>query len=143
MKLVLFRCDRALTPLTSKTQAKRIQSLRSVFGERYPDPVRVLSVGQDVSCLLGSAVVYVVVQHCQWRLVVLSNSQPREKAATMATTILVHRAPRCFALFLNGRKGLASKLECSYLALLFCACFCLLTVCLHFATHNVLGADDA
>lgn len=30
-------------------QAKRIQSLRGVFGERYPDPVRVLSVGQDVS----------------------------------------------------------------------------------------------
>eukprot|EP00752_Nemacystus_decipiens_P009413 g8416.t1 len=33
-------------------QAKRIQSLRSVFGERYPDPVRVLSVGQDVPTML-------------------------------------------------------------------------------------------
>ncbi|CAN0286412.1 unnamed protein product [Pylaiella littoralis] len=30
----------------------RIQSLRSVFGERYPDPVRVLSVGQDVPTML-------------------------------------------------------------------------------------------
>ncbi|CAM9448574.1 unnamed protein product [Ascophyllum nodosum] len=33
-------------------QAQRVQSLRSVFGERYPDPVRVLSVGQDVSTML-------------------------------------------------------------------------------------------
>ncbi|CAM9105783.1 unnamed protein product [Ectocarpus sp. 13 AM-2016] len=33
-------------------QAKRIQSLRGVFGERYPDPVRVLSIGQDVPAML-------------------------------------------------------------------------------------------
>ncbi|CAB1118771.1 unnamed protein product [Ectocarpus sp. CCAP 1310/34] len=33
-------------------QAQRIQSLRGVFGERYPDPVRVLSIGQDVPAML-------------------------------------------------------------------------------------------
>ncbi|CAM9883503.1 unnamed protein product [Discosporangium mesarthrocarpum] len=33
-------------------QAGRIQSLRMVFGERYPDPVRVLSVGQEVPPML-------------------------------------------------------------------------------------------
>lgn len=40
----------------SLKQAQRIKSLRSVFGERYPDPVRVLSVGQDVSHRYGSVV---------------------------------------------------------------------------------------
>ncbi len=34
-------------------QAKRIQSIRAVFGEIYPDPVRVVSVGVDVDTLLA------------------------------------------------------------------------------------------
>jgi alanyl-tRNA synthetase len=33
--------------------AQEIQSLRCVFGERYPDPVRVISVGHDVQVLLA------------------------------------------------------------------------------------------
>ncbi|CAM9276175.1 unnamed protein product [Chrysoparadoxa australica] len=33
-------------------QASKISALRCVFGERYPDPVRVLSVGQDVPSML-------------------------------------------------------------------------------------------
>ncbi|CAM9387610.1 unnamed protein product, partial [Choristocarpus tenellus] len=33
-------------------QAGRIHSLRMVFGERYPDPVRMLSVGQEVPPML-------------------------------------------------------------------------------------------
>jgi alanyl-tRNA synthetase len=33
-------------------QATRIHALRQVFGERYPDPVRVLSVGQEVEPML-------------------------------------------------------------------------------------------
>jgi alanyl-tRNA synthetase len=33
-------------------QATQISSLRQVFGEAYPDPVRVLSVGQDVPSML-------------------------------------------------------------------------------------------
>ena len=34
--------------------AKEIKSLRSVFGERYPDPVRVISVGANVQDLLAN-----------------------------------------------------------------------------------------
>lgn len=33
--------------------ASKIQSLRQVFGERYPDPVRVISVGQPVGSLVS------------------------------------------------------------------------------------------
>lgn len=33
--------------------AKKINGLRAVFGEVYPDPVRVISVGQDVGTLVS------------------------------------------------------------------------------------------
>ncbi len=39
-----------VVPLSSATQ---INSLRKVFGERYPDPVRVISVGADVDSLVA------------------------------------------------------------------------------------------
>jgi alanyl-tRNA synthetase len=39
-----------IVPLASATQ---ITSLRKVFGERYPDPVRVISVGADVEALIA------------------------------------------------------------------------------------------
>jgi alanyl-tRNA synthetase len=39
-----------VVPLSSATQ---ISSLRKVFGERYPDPVRVISVGADVEALIA------------------------------------------------------------------------------------------
>ena len=35
------------------TEAKEITALRSVFGEKYPDPVRVISVGADVQALMA------------------------------------------------------------------------------------------
>mmetsp|Transcript_27643 Transcript_27643/g.87636 ORF Transcript_27643/g.87636 Transcript_27643/m.87636 type:complete len:791 (-) Transcript_27643:118-2490(-) len=34
-------------------QAQQISSVRAVFGESYPDPVRVISVGKDISALLA------------------------------------------------------------------------------------------
>lgn len=34
--------------------AKRITGLRAVFGEVYPDPVRVIAVGQPVDTLLAA-----------------------------------------------------------------------------------------
>jgi alanyl-tRNA synthetase len=39
-----------VVPLAAATQ---ISSLRAVFGERYPDPVRVISVGAEVQALLA------------------------------------------------------------------------------------------
>ena len=35
-------------------EAKSIKGLRAVFGEAYPDPVRVIAVGQTVGALLAS-----------------------------------------------------------------------------------------
>lgn len=40
-----------LVPLTS---AKNIKALRCVFGEKYPDPVRVISVGQAVESIMAN-----------------------------------------------------------------------------------------
>ena len=34
-------------------EAKEIKALRSVFGEKYPDPVRVISVGADVQAVMA------------------------------------------------------------------------------------------
>lgn len=34
--------------------AAQICSLRKVFGERYPDPVRVISVGKDINELVSN-----------------------------------------------------------------------------------------
>lgn len=40
------------TKVAPLADARAIQSLRAVFGETYPDPVRVVSVGADVDALL-------------------------------------------------------------------------------------------
>ncbi len=34
-------------------EARKIHSLRAVFGETYPDPVRVISVGEDITAMLA------------------------------------------------------------------------------------------
>lgn len=36
------------------SEAREICALRAVFGEKYPDPVRVVSVGQDISPMIGA-----------------------------------------------------------------------------------------
>jgi len=41
------------TQVCSLEQARRISSLRAVFGETYPDPVRVVSVGQEIDPMLA------------------------------------------------------------------------------------------
>jgi len=41
------------TKVVSLASAKAIHSLRAVFGEVYPDPVRVVSIGQDVDALVS------------------------------------------------------------------------------------------
>lgn len=41
------------TQTCSLEQARRISSLRAVFGETYPDPVRVVSVGQEIDPMLA------------------------------------------------------------------------------------------
>ena len=48
--------DDALQVYTAEVplqQAKGIQGLRAVFGEVYPDPVRVVSIGKDIDALLA------------------------------------------------------------------------------------------
>jgi Threonyl and Alanyl tRNA synthetase second additional domain len=42
-----------VTQVVPLEQAKAISGLRAVFGEAYPDPVRVVSVGQPVSAMLA------------------------------------------------------------------------------------------
>lgn len=45
------------TPVTYQdsplAQARAIQGLRAMFGETYPDPVRVVSVGADIPTMLA------------------------------------------------------------------------------------------
>jgi len=40
------------TQLAPLQDAMRVQSLRAVFGEKYPDPVRMVSIGQDIQTVL-------------------------------------------------------------------------------------------
>jgi alanyl-tRNA synthetase len=38
----------------SLAEARAICSLRAVFGEKYPDPVRVVSIGQEIGAMIGT-----------------------------------------------------------------------------------------
>lgn len=78
-----------LTPPMSNTQAKRIQSLRRVFGERYPDPVRVLSVGQDVSSKFAILHVVAVVVTLVLTFVLVQNIRGRPWPQTKAHSALL------------------------------------------------------
>jgi alanyl-tRNA synthetase len=54
--IVVERIQAALpvhAQLVPLADASKIAALRQVFGERYPDPVRVISVGQDVQQMLA------------------------------------------------------------------------------------------
>ena len=86
--------QRALVPLE---EAMKIESLRAVFGENYPDPVRVVSVGQPVSTLLAAP------GDAQWGNYSvefcggthLSNSSEAKKFALLEESGLVLAGGRC------------------------------------------------
>eukprot|EP00475_Leptophrys_vorax_P012750 TRINITY_DN1911_c0_g2_i1.p1 TRINITY_DN1911_c0_g2~~TRINITY_DN1911_c0_g2_i1.p1 ORF type:complete len:997 (+),score=246.26 TRINITY_DN1911_c0_g2_i1:2780-5770(+) len=48
----IHKCLDVYTMVAPLEKAKKIRSLRAVFGENYPDPVRVVSVGQPVESML-------------------------------------------------------------------------------------------
>lgn len=49
---IISKQCKVYTKLCSLESAQNIGSLRAVFGEKYPDPVRVISVGQDIEPML-------------------------------------------------------------------------------------------
>lgn len=48
-------CQRVFTQNTSLVEAKSIRGLRAVFGEVYPDPVRVVSIGVPINRLIAES----------------------------------------------------------------------------------------